>query len=156
MRKEALDRFALRLKLAKSDFLALCRSRGKCPTRKDLEMRAFPKDFQFEPSNKTPSIPPSPVEERRNVSQAEAAYAFRTGKWSPGGTGTENMPKSSSKKMNSTAKTRQSLNKEEPKVRKEPKVREESKVRKEPKVREEPKVRKEPKARKEPKNGGSL
>ena len=127
MRKEALARFASRLKLAKSDFLALCRSRGAYPTRKELEMRAFPKDFQFEPFNQTPPIPPSPKEDRKSVNQAEAAYALLTGNWSPGGGDIENMRKSSSKKKkkDSTAKTRQSLSKEEPKVRKEPKARKE-------------------------------
>ncbi|CUS12366.1 unnamed protein product [Tuber aestivum] len=66
LRKEALDKFGTRLNLAKSDFLALCRSRGEYPTRKELDLRAFPKDFQFEPSNETPPIPSSP-EEDKNV-----------------------------------------------------------------------------------------
>jgi len=120
MRKEALDRFALRLKLAKSDFLALCRFRGEYPTRKELDMRAFPKDFQFEPFNQTPRIPPSPGVDRKSVTQAEAAYAFLTGNWSPGGADIETMPKSSSKKKrkNPTAKTHEALRMEEPKARK--------------------------------------
>ncbi|PUU75111.1 hypothetical protein B9Z19DRAFT_1131902 [Tuber borchii] len=122
MRKEALDKFALRLKLAKSDFLALCRSRDEYPTRKDLDMRAFPKDFQFEPFNQTPRIPPSPEVDRKSVTQAEAAYAYLTGNWSPGGADIENIPKSSSKKKkkNHTAKTHETIRKEEPKARKKP------------------------------------
>ena len=120
MRKEALDSFALRLKLAKSDFLALCRSRGEYPTRKELDMRAFPKDFQYEPFNQKPRIPRSPKVDRKSVNQAEAAYAFLTGNWSPGGADIETMPKRSPKKKrkNPTLKTHKVLREEEPKARK--------------------------------------
>lgn len=120
MRKEALDSFSLRLKLAKSDFLALCRYRGEYPTRKELDMRAFPKNFQYEPFNQKPRIPRSPKVDRKSVTQAEAAYAFVTGNWSPGGADIENMDKSSPKKKrkNPTAKTHKALREEEPKARK--------------------------------------
>ncbi|PWW73370.1 hypothetical protein C7212DRAFT_349083 [Tuber magnatum] len=118
LRKEALDRFGTRLKLAKSDFLELCRSRGKYPTRKELDLRAFPKDFRFEPSNETPPIPSSPEEDKDAMMRALEVPDLLYSNWIPSPPELQNMRKRSTKRKR-LEKDHRAPQREEPKPKEE-------------------------------------
>ncbi|RPA96896.1 hypothetical protein L873DRAFT_1845145 [Choiromyces venosus 120613-1] len=78
-----LDKLATRFKLGKSDYLALCRARGKRPTRNQLNIRAFPRAILFEPDNENPEIPSSPPEDKNIIKGPQHAFDLLTRDMTP-------------------------------------------------------------------------